>query len=671
MSLYRTLWPLFHYLPGEIDFDEAQWDGYYRANVAFANAIRQVARDGDMIWVQDYHLMLLPALLREALADMPDIRIGFFLHTPFPSSEVYRVLPVRKQILLGVLQCDLIGFHTYDYARHFLSSCSRILGLQTMPNGVEYDGRFVHVGTFPIGIDPDQFINSLEDPIVQEKIQELQGRFAGKKIIVGVDRLDYIKGVPHKLHAFDLFLTRYPEFQGKVALLQVAVPTRTEVEEYKNLRTSVNELVGRINGKFGTFEFTPVQYLYRSVSFPDLVALYRVADVCVVTSTRDGMNLVSYEYIATQKDKNGTLILSEFAGAAQSMNGAIIINPWNIDEIVEAYREALTTSPETAAVNHKKLFKYVSKHTASYWGQSFVCELQKIATDTANAKKYKRVKMSEVKDAFINSKDWRLILVGEDEICGPALATQENGGYGRPDVRIIASLSRLANTLNTLVYVLSSRQRSSLEEVFAHSNVGLVCEHGSFIRHPMEVRLRLASLASSSSPREDWIELASHGDESWREKIAALLKFYTDHTPGSFMEEREKIVAWHFGNSDQEFVAWQAAELQANLEKLLSHAPVSVSPRKTTLEIRPSLVDKSAALRRIIGDLGSLQVTCDFVLGVEDGVNDDTVFTTTEQQLQDAAIFTITIGKRRSTARYYVDSLNELTHLLAALEPSN
>lgn len=287
-----TLWPLFHYLPGEIDFDEAQWDGYYRVNVAFAAAIKEIARDGDLIWVQDYHLMLLPALLREMLDGLSGIRIGFFLHTPFPSSEVYRVLPVRKQILLGVLQCDLIGFHTYDYARHFLSSCSRILGLSTMPNGVEFDGRFVQVGTFPIGIDPDQFIRAVEEPSVRERIAELEEQFAGKKVLVGVDRLDYIKGVPHKLYAFDQFLTRHPEFQGRAVLIQVAVPTRTEVEEYKNLRTLVNELIGGINGKFGTFEYTPVQYLYRSIDFEELVALYRIADACIVTSTRDGMNLV-------------------------------------------------------------------------------------------------------------------------------------------------------------------------------------------------------------------------------------------------------------------------------------------------------------------------------------------------------------------------------------------
>lgn len=276
-----------------------QWQSYQEANNSFADAIASHIQDGDLIWIQDYHLMLLPLLLRQQLTRLNrhQVRIGFFLHTPFPSSEIYRVLPVRKEILLGILECDLVGFHTYDYARHFLSSCGRILDITTFPNGLEWQGRFVHVGTFPIGIDPNKFINALDTAPVQENIAELHRRLGkaetnGKKLIVGVDRLDYIKGVPHKLHAFDLFLSRHPEWQGKVTLLQVAVPTRTEVEEYRNLRTLVNELVGRINGKYGTFDFTPVQYLYRSVSFEDLVALYRVADVCVVTSTRDGMNLV-------------------------------------------------------------------------------------------------------------------------------------------------------------------------------------------------------------------------------------------------------------------------------------------------------------------------------------------------------------------------------------------
>lgn len=288
------LWPLFHYLPGDINFDEVQWEGYQEANLAFADALMEVIEEGDLVWVHDYHLMLLPALLRSRLIDCgkKNVKIGFFLHTPFPSSEVYRVLPVSKQVLTGVLQSDLIGFHTYDYARHFLSSCTRILGLSTVPNGVEMDGRLIHIGTFPIGIDPDQFLEGLHTPSILQRIQNLKERFQGKKILVGVDRLDYIKGVPHKLHALEVFLSRHPEFQEKVVLIQVAVPSRVDVEEYQHLISAVNELVGRINGKYGTVEFMPIHFINKSVNFEELASLYAVADVCIVSSTRDGMNLV-------------------------------------------------------------------------------------------------------------------------------------------------------------------------------------------------------------------------------------------------------------------------------------------------------------------------------------------------------------------------------------------
>ena len=360
------LWPLFHYYPGEMNFDEANWLAYREANLKFAEAVRSVVRQGDMVWVQDYHLMLLPLMLRTLVegsdkqgatshrelehvrhgvdgtshlndqqrlatpggsgtrpASPPlgphdpapassgtdstgqglgtsdgssgrgSIKIGFFLHTPFPSSEIYRILPVRREILLGILHCDLIGFHTYDYARHFLSSCTRILGLPTMPNGAEFEGRYVHVGTYPIGIEPSQFEEGLKRESVKERIRSLQRRFEGVKIIVGVDRLDYIKGVPQKLHALETFLQDHPEWVGKVVLVQVAVPSRQDVEEYQNLRATVNEAVGRINGRFGTVESMPIHFLHRSVSFDELCALYAISDVCLVTSTRDGMNLVS------------------------------------------------------------------------------------------------------------------------------------------------------------------------------------------------------------------------------------------------------------------------------------------------------------------------------------------------------------------------------------------
>ncbi|KAK4903585.1 hypothetical protein LTR28_001154, partial [Elasticomyces elasticus] len=295
-------------------------------------------------------------------------------------SEIYRILPVRDEILLGVLHCDLIGFHTYDYARHFLSSCSRILSLPTTPNGVEYQGKIVTVGAFPIGIDPDKFTEGLKKPKVQERIATLSKKFQGVKLIVGVDRLDYIKGVPQKLHALEVFLTEHPEWIGKVVLVQVAVPSRQDVEEYQNLRAVVNELVGRINGKFGTIEFMPIHFMHKSVSFDELIALYAVSDVCLVSSTRDGMNLVSYEYIACQQQRHGVMILSEFTGAAQSLNnGSLIVNPWNAEELADAIHDAVTMADDLRALSHHKLARYVNKYTSAWWGESFVNELTRIS----------------------------------------------------------------------------------------------------------------------------------------------------------------------------------------------------------------------------------------------------------------------------------------------------
>ncbi|KAJ5597394.1 Alpha-alpha-trehalose-phosphate synthase [Penicillium hordei] len=388
------LWPLFHYHPGEITFDESAWEAYKEANRLFAQAIAKEVQDGDLIWVHDYHLMLLPEMLREEIgASKKNVKIGFFLHTPFPSSEIYRILPVRNELLLGVLHCDLIGFHTYDYTRHFLSSCSRLLGLATTPNGIEFQGKIITCGAFPIGIDPEKFKEGLKKEKVQKRIAMLEQKFQGVKLMVGVDRLDYIKGVPQKLHALEVFLSDHPEWVGKVVLVQVAVPSRQDVEEYQNLRAVVNELVGRINGKFGTVEFQPIHFLHKSVNFDELIALYAVSDACIVSSTRDGMNLVAYEYIATQQKRHGVLVLSEFAGAAQSLNGSIIVNPWNTEELAGAYQEAVTMSDEQRALNFAKLDRYVSKYTSAFWGQSFVTELTRISA--RSAEKFQSKKLAE------------------------------------------------------------------------------------------------------------------------------------------------------------------------------------------------------------------------------------------------------------------------------------
>ncbi|PQP96230.1 alpha alpha-trehalose-phosphate synthase [Prunus yedoensis var. nudiflora] len=347
----NILWPLFHYLglPQEDQLAttrsfQSQFAAYKKANQMFADVVNEHYLEGDVVWCHDYHLMFLPKFLKDYNSKM---KVGWFLHTPFPSSEIHRTLPSRSELLRSVLAADLIGFHTYDYARHFVSACTRVLGLEGTPEGVEDQGRLTRVAAFPIGIDSERFIRALEVPQVQEHIREFKERFAGRKVMLGVDRLDMIKGIPQKILAFEKFLEENPSWRDKVVLLQIAVPTRTDVPEYQKLTSQVHEIVGRINGRFGTLTAVPIHHLDRSLDFHALCALYAVTDVALVTSLRDGMNLVSYEFVACQDAKKGVLILSEFAGAAQSLGaGANLVNPWNITEVANSIAQALNMASE-------------------------------------------------------------------------------------------------------------------------------------------------------------------------------------------------------------------------------------------------------------------------------------------------------------------------------------
>ncbi|KAJ3222652.1 Trehalose-6-P synthase/phosphatase complex synthase subunit, partial [Clydaea vesicula] len=730
------LWPLFHYHPGEIDFNEAYWNAYQIANQAFADSIMDQVEEGDLVWAQDYHLFLLPKMLREQLeAKSINVKIGFFLHTPFPSSEIYRILPVRREILLGVLHCNLIGFHTYDYCRHFLSSCTRILGVRTMPNGVEFEGTKVHVGTFPIGIDPIKFseviifilgillmctFQSLKEKKIQERIASLQEKFKGYKLLVGVDRLDYIKGVPQKLHALENFLTNYPEWQGKVVLVQVAVPSREGVADYQHLDTVVNELVGKINGRFGTVEYMPIHYIYNSVKFDELVALYSAADACIITSTRDGMNLVSYEYICCQREKHGVLILSEFTGAAQSLNGAIIVNPWNTEELTNSIYEAVTMPEQQKAINHKKLYNIVTKYTAAYWGGNFVKELQRVCEEF-DPKKLLRLRSNTLVGKFRDSTRKKIIFLDYD---GTLNASHKLPEFSKPSSSVVSVLKALTSRPDVFVYILSGRSRFYLDKWFADTGVGLSAEHGCFYKHPkklgpkfgmgeiekekdkqkhesskqetklpprMSVTESVLSDASDDSSTDyvkkisssGWFALVDDVDLSYRDTIRPLLQYYTDRTPGSFIEEKEINLTWHYSNADPEFGSWQAADLQVNLEKILSHMAVSIILGNKTLELRPSAVDKGAAAKSILRDFGlnlykhnhrhlqhkrlsvpsspilpegtKKQQDVDFLLCIGDGKTDEIVFQVLIDSLEESIVNTCTVGKKQTLAKYYVE----------------
>lgn len=589
----EVLWPLFHYVPlpivsgdGERKFDFKYWDAYSKANHRFAEAVMQVYEHGDLVWVQDYHLMLLPSLLRERLRD---VTIGFFLHTPFPSSEVYRILPVRNKVLQGVLAADLIGFHTYDYARHFLSVCTRILGLEASPRGVTYKDHFANVGIFPIGIDPNYWISALQSPAVKERILDLEERFRDKKVLLGVDRLDYIKGVPHKLMAFEILLARQPELKGKVVLVQIGVPSRTEVDEYKKLISQTNELVGRINAQYGSVEYAPIVFINQSVTFLDLCALYTVADVAVVTSVRDGMNLVSYEYVVCQQQRHGVLVLSEFAGSAQSLSSAIRVNPWNIEELSQAMYEALTLSERERALKHWKLYHYVTKHTAAFWASSFVSELQQIerlmkAQDVPKARQsLLRVSVDIVPELRVRTH--RLFLFEyEGTLCSP-VSLQD---LARPPASLRRFLQRLSTDTKNFVYIMSGRSMETLDEWFGDLDVGLISEHGCDYRH---------------ATSEKWVPLLPNTSTSWRDSVTPILQYFTERTPGAHLEVKDRIVTWHFMDADPMFGSWQAKELQLLLAENCMSLPVEVISGHKYLEIRPVGASLVGAVKRVVSEL--------------------------------------------------------------------
>ncbi|CAK9053744.1 unnamed protein product, partial [Durusdinium trenchii] len=438
----NVLWPLFHYImppfdKGVNECSTGQWEAYRKANEIFTEAILSVYEDDDYVWIHDYHLMLVPKFLREA---KPDCNIGWFLHTPFPSAEIYRTLPWRQEIIESLLHANLLGFHVYDYLRHFLSSCVQLTSLEISAHSVDatsIGGCIVTCATVPIGISPDEFLTGLQKPEVKQQIEQLHEQYAGRKVILGIDRLDYMKGIPHKLMSFGRFLENHPDWADKCVLVQLAVPSRRDVPEYQRLQRQVHELVGQISGKHSSIATgVPVIYMDSSMSPDDLSALYNVADVALITSLRDGMNLVSYEYIACQHGKTvpGVLILSEFAGAAQSLGaGSIRVNPWHLQDTAHAIYEALMMGSEEREALHDYAFKYVSEHTAQKWAETFLQCLQEACSDLMEVTS--QVPPLLPYEEFLS--DWsesvqRLIIIDLLECLAPARERMNLHSRGRP-----------------------------------------------------------------------------------------------------------------------------------------------------------------------------------------------------------------------------------------------
>ncbi|PSC73982.1 Alpha,alpha-trehalose-phosphate synthase [UDP-forming] 1 [Micractinium conductrix] len=596
-----VLWQLFHYVPLNIDSKlsetrmlQFQWGAHQLANKIFAEVVLQHYQDGDIVWVQDYHLMLLPAILKET---KPRMKVGFFLHTPFPSSEIYRTLPVREELLRSVLKADLIGFHTYDYARHFVSACTRILGLEGTPAGVEDNGSLTRVAAFPIGIDPDRFTEALEMPEVKANIAQLLNRYAGRKVMLGVDRLDMIKGIPQKLLAFEKFLEEHPEWRDKVLLVQIAVPSRTDVPEYQRLRSMVHEVVGRINGQYGTLTHVPIYHLDRQLSFNELVALYAITDVALVTSLRDGMNLVSYEYVACQRDNAGVLILSEFAGAAQSLGaGAILVNPWNINDLSQAIEYALMMSDAERRERHRQNYMHVTIHTAQTWADTFISELNDthVEAELRTRNIPPALDLEAAVGCYRRSRR-RLLVLGYNATLTTAVEApwqpkkhfDQIQALTRVNPAAYSCLAALAQNPLVDIVVISGGEKQRLEEVFSDLPIWLAAENGAVVRPPGS---------------KDWATLMDAGSSEWKESVQLVFEYFCERTPRSFVEQRGTSLVWNYKYADVEFGRIQARDLlQHLLTGPISNAPVDIVRGSKSVEVRPVGVSKGALMEKILG----------------------------------------------------------------------
>ncbi|KAK9267678.1 hypothetical protein L1049_010110 [Liquidambar formosana] len=631
----NMLWPLFHYLglPQEDRLAttrsfQSQFDAYKKANQMFADVVNEHYEEGDVVWCHDYHLMFLPKCLKEYNSKM---KVGWFLHTPFPSSEIHRQLPSRSELLRSVLAADLVGFHTYDYARHFVSACTRILGLEGTPEGVEDQGKLTRVAAFPIGIDSDRFIRALELPQVQEHMKELKGRFDGRKVMLGVDRLDMIKGIPQKLLAFEKFLEENPTWRDKVVLLQIAVPTRTDVPEYQKLTSQVHEIVGRINGRFGTLTAVPIHHLDRSLDFHALCALYAVTDVALVTSLRDGMNLVSYEFVACQALKKGVLILSEFAGAAQSLGaGAILVNPWNVTEVASSIGYALNMPAEEREKRHWHNFMHVTTHTSQEWAETFVSELNDTIVE-AQLRTKQVPPLLQVKVAinrYMQTNNRLLILGFNATLTEPVDTLGRRGDQIKemelklhPDLK--KPLKKLCDDPKTTVVVLSGSDRNILDDNFGEFNIWLAAENGMFLRFT----------------KGEWMTtMPENLNMDWVDSVKHVFEYFTERTPRSHFELRETSLVWNYKYADVEFGRLQARDILQHLwTGPISNASLDVVQGGRSVEVRAVGVTKGAAIDRILGEIvhyKGMKAPIDYVLSIGHFLGkDEDVYTFFEPEL--------------------------------------
>ncbi len=599
-----TLWPLFHYFSDRLRITPEAWERYVQVNERYADTILEHCQPDSRVWIHDFHLMLVPELLRRR---EPRLSIGFFLHIPFPSSEVYRLLPAREQLLRGVLGADYVSFQTGDYSRHFRSSCLRVLGIDSQPDWLEIDGRRVGIGVDPIGIDGAGFRAALADPETERLLGDLERQYEGRRLILGVERLDYTKGIPQKLLAFERFLEREPDRARTTTMIQVLVPSRLESPEYRAQRDEIELLISRINGRFGQPGMTPVEYIHRDISKAGLVALYRFADVMMVTALRDGMNLVSQEFVLCQAEPGlpyrwkGALLLSEFAGSAQVLPGALLVNPWDVEGVVEHLATALELPARERQRRLETMSMRVEALDSQRWAEGFLSRLGRYARPGAAVRRPRPIDdetQQRIERRFLRART-RTILLDYD---GTLREFELHPDLALPTPEIRGLLRALAEVPATDVHIVSGRRRRNLEQWLGRLPIHLCAEHGYLAREP----------------GGEWRTLLEL-DLSWLRPIERLLRRVAADVPGAHVERKSCSVAWHYREAEPEYGAWRARELLNDLNQHLAGAPAEVLSGHQVVEVRALGVDKGVYVRSLFPNG---KESSEFVLGLGDDRTD-------------------------------------------------
>ena len=633
----RTLWPLLHSFSSMTAYDEDLWESYRKVNERFCDSLCEILREGDIVWIHDYHLMLLPRLLREKI---PAVHIGFFLHIPFPSYEIFRLLPSswRRDLLQGLLGADLVGFHTYEYTHHFLQSVLRILGFGNNLGQILLPDRGVSAETFPMGINYRQFSEAVSSREVAQEVAQLRAALGDVKIILSVDRLDYTKGILNRLEAFEIFLAQHPEWHQRLVLVLVVVPSRVGVDYYDRMKRQLEEQVGRINGKHGTIGWTPVVYQFRNVPFVPLVALYAISDVALVTPLRDGMNLIAKEYVASRNGDTGVLILSEMAGAVKELGEALIINPNHCGEISAAIAAALEIPVREQARKLRSMQLRLQRYTVHRWANDFVRAT--VLAAGVKARLATKGLTAEIRAGMMkeySAARHRLFLLDYD---GTLVPYRVDPASARPGRRAMTILKTLAADPANHIVIISGRDRKSLGDWLGELPITLVAEHGFFVR----------------KPGGEWIAAKVTSDD-WKVRLLPVLHRFADRVPGAIVEEKEHALVWHYRGADPEQGETFAHELTDNLNALTGNIDVQVIQANQAIEIRDAGINKGTVAREIMS-----QEEYGFILAAGDDRTDEDTF----QALPDRA-YTIRVGGVHSHARFNCRDSEEALWVLSFL----